>query len=266
MIDVCVISTGRNCGEWAGRCVRSVQRQVVHKGVCLEHVVISDSSTDDTVKHVAAALRGPYDVHPQETGHGTCSENLYRAVHELDPATVVVWLDLDDWLSHDGVINLIAHEYEHGRWDALTAPTETWATYGQFIHYPEPHRGWAGEYPARVVRDGSYRDEPWAATHLKTFRAGLFHAIDQADLRHLLPAPHACDPEWITEAVDLAVMFPILEMAREHAHFIPDILYVYNTANATSANNDTAKRAAQLAEARRICAMPRYERLIKRPW
>ena len=60
-------------------------------------------------------------------------------------------------------------------------------------------------------------------------------------------------------AWDIALMTPLLEMARERHAFITEILYVYNTSNPISDHN--VDRALQLQLHTHIQGLPAYERL-----
>ncbi len=132
---------------------------------------------------------------------------LIRTVAELEDDDIVVSLDGDDWLAHGKVLARVQEEHDAG---ALV-------TYGSFI-YADGRRGFA----APLV--GPIRKSPWVTTHLKTFRAGLFKRIPHAHLQ-------TPDGLWLENARDQALMFPLVEAAGDRAHFIPDVLHVYNASN-----------------------------------
>jgi hypothetical protein len=64
-------------------------------------------------------------------------------------------------------------------------------------------------------------------------------------------------------ACDLAYMFPLVELARQHVYFTPDIAYIYN--RATGINDDKKSRSKQVFFEQYIRAAPRYEPLIEHP-
>jgi hypothetical protein len=66
----------------------------------------------------------------------------------------------------------------------------------------------------------------WVSSHLKTFYAGLFKRIPQDYFMR--------KGAFLRSAGDCAIMFSLLELAGEHCRFIEDVLYIYNTQNATS--------------------------------
>ena len=174
----------------------------------------------------------------------TVSENLFRAIHALPPERIVAWIDGDDWLAHPMALARAAKEHESG----------AWVTYGQFM-YADGAPGFAAPYAGTEVRE-----QAWKATHLKTFRAGLFQRIDVDDLQ--------LDGEWVSLAVDMAIMFPMLEMAGPgRARFISDVLYVYNFRSSFQANANPRERARELECDRRIRAKRPYALLEEgAPW
>ena len=58
-------------------------------------------------------------------------------------------------------------------------------------------------------------------------------------------------------ATDLAIMFPMLEMAGNRQQFVKDILYVYNEQNPIS--NHNIRRKQQIAAAKEIRRKKRYK-------
>ena len=62
-----------------------------------------------------------------------------------------------------------------------------------------------------------------APSHLRTFYAKLFKKIDKEDLCE--------DNNFYEYTYDLAMMFPMLEMAGERFQYISKYLYVYNDDN-----------------------------------
>ena len=140
--------------------------------------------------------------------------NLFHAINALPPDRIVVWLDGDDWLAPDAL----------WRVDEMYSALDPLLTYGQYIH-TDGRPGHCGPYDwTKPVRE-----QPWLASHLKTFRAGLFH--------HLTPEDLQIDGEWIALAVDMAVMLPMLELAGpSRVHFNPRPLMVYNRASSFEAH------------------------------
>ncbi len=235
MTEVVVVSTALAPDPtWRRQCELSVLRQ----SVPCQHVYLDGA----------------------ETGRGSL-EQIYDTIVGLDPSTIVLSLDGDDWLAHDGVVERVLREYKIGAW-------MTWGSYAVWRdHEITPCPADVGD----VADRRACRRLPWFASHLKTFRAGLFQQIALANLRHT-PAPHRGGQqlqewEWVTECTDLAIMWPMLEMAAERGRFIPEVLYIYNYTNPQSVHNIGGVRLAfQQAEAKRLRARRAYDRLVVKPW
>lgn len=230
---IAVVSTGYKARQWRERHISSVNCQTVQPD---RGHFYSDAAEP--------ALRR----------FETCAENLYEVIRGLAPDTIVVWLDADDWLAHSNALARVAEAYED---------PNVWLTFGQFEMWPQRNPGWASPYSLATVLSNDFRNDVWRATHLKTFRAGLFHQIGMCDL--LVENGPVLD--WRTRAVDMAIMFPLLEMAGARHAFIPDVLCVYNVANPESAHNK-GERAVEDTAALEVRAMPKYAMLEYgfRPW
>jgi hypothetical protein len=73
------------------------------------------------------------------------------------------------------------------------------------------------------LRLGNFREIPWQFSHARTFYAWLFKRIKKEDFQ--------IDGKFIPIACDLAEMYPMLEMAREKARYVEEIVYIYNNLN-----------------------------------
>jgi hypothetical protein len=149
---------------------------------------------------------------------------------------IVAVLNGDDWLAHEWVIARLNQYY---------ADPDLWLTYGEARDYPTYQLGNARPLDGRGK---AIRSQPYAATHLKTFYAGLFKKIDDADLQY--------KGEYFQGAADLAYMFPMLEMAEGHSQCLQDVLYI--------CNRDTLKTEDRELHAfceKEIRSLPRHEPL-----
>jgi hypothetical protein len=218
-MKVTVVSTGFNV-EHKAVCLSSVKKQKA-PGLEVEH------------RWVDAAMQ----LNPK-----TCAENLRALIRNLPADRVVAWLDLDDWMANPNALARAVLEHQKG----------AWVTYGSFMHadgqvvriQPYEKEGW-----------NELRSAPWAASHLKTFRAGLFNRIADDDLEMY-------GEEWLERAVDLAIMYPLLEMAGpDRTVFIEDILYVYNYSSSTDANASPEVLAKQRECVRHVRGKKPYKRI-----
>jgi hypothetical protein len=232
-VRITVTSTAaRVDGSTIARCVRSVQMQSF---VNRRHVYfLADAQDADLVRFAGLAgpateiRRGVYPNAPELA-------NLWPLWRSLPDDEIVVWLDGDDFLATPFALEIVARAHAEG----------AVATYGQFM--------WADGSIGFAAPVGSDpRREPWRATHLKTFRAGLLKRLREQDLK-------TPDGAW-TFITDQPVMLPVLELAGRHARFIPNILCVYTVANlgAELSRHDPAYVWRQRAELERVRALPRY--------
>lgn len=131
--------------------------------------------------------------------------NIFRAVQTCQDDEIVVVLQGEDWLAHEWVLQ---------RLNAYYADPDLWLTYGQYRDFPTYQLGICHEMDQR------FRSQPLTASHLKTFYAGLFKKIREADFIY--------SGKFLPVCAELAYMIPMLEMAKDHFHFIPEILYISN--------------------------------------
>ncbi|MDB6081734.1 MAG: hypothetical protein JWO53_1006 [Chlamydiia bacterium] len=180
-------------------------------------IFIDDASPDGTGALVKEYLKEkkpkPQVKLIQNEKRAGALANLYNAISTCDPQEIIITVDGDDWLAEKEVLAYLNKIY---------ADPNVWVTYGQFIFYPNNTHGWAAKISDDIIKKNGFRDEQWYTTHLRTFYAELFHQIKKEDLFY--------NGEFYPMAGDLAVMFPIIEMAGTHSRFIPDVLYVYNVA------------------------------------
>ena len=140
--------------------------------------------------------------------------NIYKAATMCQPDEIMVNLDGDDWLAHPLVLNHL---------NAIYQDPNIWLTYGQFQWWPKNIPGFGHSVPSEILEEGRIREYGWATSHLRTCYAGLFQKIKKEDLLH--------EEKFFPMAWDLAIMFPMLEMAGNRCKFVNEILYIYNTDN-----------------------------------
>jgi len=132
--------------------------------------------------------------------------NISRAVRTCRNDEVVVVLQGEDWLAHEWVLQ---------RLNAYYADPDLWVAYGQAMDFPTYQLS-----PSHDFKDQKFRAQQPVGTHLKTFYAGLFEKIRESDFVYGGSYLPACS--------DLAYMIPMLEMAKDHFHFIPEVLCINN--------------------------------------
>ena len=200
-------------------------------------VYVDDCSTDGTADEIERIL-SEHDKKNKVTlirNNERCFMvgNVYNIVHCCDDDEIVITLDGDDWLANNNVLSRVNREYNK---------SDVWITYGQFKSYPENDPGCSCEIPKHIIDNGLFRRYRWCSSHLRTYYAWLFKMIRKEDLMH--------NGEWIKTAGDLAIMFPMLEMAGPRQSFISDILYIYN--HESPINDDKVNRQMQINMEMRI--------------
>lgn len=211
-----IIIPSYNNAQWYEKNLQSVFMQ---KDDNYHVFYIDDASTDGTgdlvQKYVADCGKQEWVTLVRNERNQGALANIYHAVHNVPDDAIVVTLDGDDWLYDDEVFSRINSAYQN---------PEVWMTYGQFVQYPSNAVGFCRAMPENVIRHHAYREYDWIASHLRTFYAGLFKRIKLQDLLDE-------DGAFFSVTWDMAFMFPMLEMAGNHALFIPEKLYVYNQTN-----------------------------------
>lgn len=233
-----------NAEEWISKCLESVLAQTVEDFHC---VVADDASTDRSYE-ICQSLIGEdsrFKLVRNERNLGAL-ENIYTATLEhnpvKDPDSVVIHLDGDDWFHGADVLSTLENYYQS---------PDCWMTYGSYMNLSDGKRGaYSQEVPQEVVKSRGFRQHRWCTSHLRTYRLGLFRQIQRKDLVDWLG-------RFYRRATDHALMFPMLEMSGEKAHFIDEILYVYNDLN--NLNLHKSSRRSQGRLARKFRRKKRYD-------
>ena len=171
--------------------------------------------------------------------------NLYRMIHSCKDNEIIVTVDGDDWLSHENVLNKLNQTYQSAT---------IWFTHGTLQEFPWGHVAWCEPVAPHVVEKNAFREFK-CPTHLRTFYAWLFKKIALEDLLY--------EGNFFPMTWDMAIMYPIAEMAAERHAFIKDVTYIYNMSNPINDNQVNAQLQNHLDSV--IRKKPRYQRLEDRP-
>lgn len=188
---------GRNCAVYLDKALKSVVRQKVDWRA---YVSLDAPDTDEPAKIAAAWVQEHSDRMwlNINSKHQGVAGNMYKIVNYAlgqadDDDVIVVGPDADDRLTSDALVAVDRVYRENPR---------CLVTYGSYEKHSVGRKTRISQpYPP----DANVRTHPWRGSHLKTFKAKLG--------RHLKPEMFQWDGVWLSAASDLALMFPLLEMA-----------------------------------------------------
>jgi hypothetical protein len=154
---------------------------------------------------------------------------------------LLIEVDGDDWLPDANVFKRINEVYKD---------ENVWIANGSF-RYSNGQQG----FSSKQAINSSLRSSRFTASHIRTWRAFLWRAIKEEDLRDE-------NGDYWQWSGDLCFMFPMLEMAtEEHYTFMPEINYVYNAENPI--NEHKVDMSMVNDHANRIRSKQPYTKLVK---
>lgn len=180
-------------------------------------IYIDDCSTDttyDLVKSYANDLKIKNIQLIKNSKRIGALANHYRAIHMCKDNEIIVCLDGDDWFAHDEVLTYLNEIYKN---------PSIWLTYGQFCNWPTGELGWCEAIPQKIIDENRFREFGFVSVQLRTYYAWLAKRVKIEDL--LTP-----EGDFFPIAGDVALMFPMLEMAAHHFKFIDKVLVQRNVA------------------------------------
>lgn len=133
-----------------------------------------------------------------------------------DDNDVLVFVDGDDWLYDEQVLAKLKKFYDKG---------DYWMAYGGMVCYPVGNVGnpQNTDYPQIVHDNNIYRKDVWRASHLRSFKWGLYKKI------HLESMLYTKTNDYYFHAEDLATSYPCLEMCPQEKIGVLDFYsYVFN--------------------------------------
>lgn len=214
-----IITAVWNAGRFFDRYVESIASQDYPN---YDVFIVDDASTDGTAQKVEQACeQHGWQYRINDINRGALF-NQVSAIRSSDckPEDVLVFVDGDDRLAHDRVLERLEHYYSDG----------TLLTYGQYRPDP-PSRtcSLAGPYPqhiwdSRDFRGSSARGEGIWWNHLRTFKYEVFQHLTDDDFLD-------ANGDWYKTATDAVLMYPCIELAWPHVKFIDEVLYIYTSDN-----------------------------------
>ena len=223
---IVVVVCSYNNSEWSNNTLDSIFSQNYSN---FRLIIVDDCSTDGN-QQVIQQYIDEHNIADRVTFIQNSTRkrklfNLYRVLYECEDHEIVVLVDGDDWLSHPDVFSHINDVYDD---------EEVWFTYGQYRNVPasqailwgHKEMGYCRPIPKHIQRKHAYRYYSFIYMHLRTFRGWLFKMVKLEDL--IAEKIQGFEGDFYPASNDVAMYFPMVEMAHMHVKFIPDILYIRN--------------------------------------
>jgi len=214
---------GHNGKKWVTPCLDSIASQ---RKTNFQVCVVDDASTEQGQADLIRSYcdeKGWISIVNEERKGSMFNQAAAWNAMEPEGEDVIVWVDLDDRLAHNNVLNILEPHYRHG---ALV-------TYGSYT--PDPPSATCPiprAYPRLVSVQGSHRDFMRKGggvlyNHLRTVNWKVLKHLTLEDLQD-------DEGNWFMSAPDAAVMLPCLELAGLRGRYLSEVLYTYNSENPQS--------------------------------
>ena len=192
---------GQNNGAGLEKTLRSILSQNYEN---FRVIYIDDSSDDGSFEHARDLVYDSNNAHrvlfiQNKEPLGEIA-NLSRAALSCDDDEILVLVGGEDLLSHEWVLQKLNQYY---------ANPDLWMTFARSMEFPSFT---LSPYISLPRSDFRKKNTPFPRFHLKTFYASLFKQIQKSDLIH--------------DGEDVIYMLPLLELAKNHAQLLPEILYL----------------------------------------
>lgn len=239
-----IILTGfYNAEKYIETCLYTIMHQTHKDFTCY---ITHDLSTDNSPELVKKFIKDD----PRFILVSDNSKKLYQAGNfdttirnnpNILDNDICIEVDGDDWLPDDEVFSRINKVYED---------QDVWIANGSF-KYSSGSFGFA----SRQSNFKYLRQQQFTASHIRTWRAFLWRAIKETDLKDEFGNYW----QW---SGDLCFMYPMLEMAgEEHYRFMQEVNYIYNETNPINEHKIDMSMVTSFAS--RIRNKTPYERLIR---
>jgi len=220
-----VLIRARNAEKYIGKCLRSLDRQTYQD---FRVWIFLDAPTDKTYDVVKKFVdRWFYSVgfrlHKRDNQLGL-GYNMYRSIQDIVGSSedIIAPLDGDDYL-HKDALRKVAKAYK--KHNCLV-------TYGSYI---KKSKGRKTKISRPYKSTDNVRKAKWHGSHLKTFKLHLGKRLTPECFQD-------SKGNWLDAASDLALMFPIMEMAGlNRCHHISKPIYYWR-----DGHSDSTKRSLQI--------------------
>ena len=202
-----------NAEYYVERSISSIMSQSYKDFTCY---ITHDLSTDKSIDLIKAMIKDDdrfiimpdYEKKLYQTGN---FDRSIRNNPNIDDNDICVEVDGDDWLPDTNVFQRIWNLYQDN---------DVWIANGSFAYINGALGFSKKQEDFENIRTGRF-----TASHIRTWRAFLWRAIKEEDLKDE-------NGDYWQWSGDVCFMFPMLEMAgSDHYEFMVDINYVYNGEN-----------------------------------
>src|SRR3990172_3927690 len=223
---IVVVVCSYNNDKWSENTLNSIFSQEYNN---FRVIIVDDCSTDNN----AEVIQKYIDDHnltnritfiKNEVRHRKLF-NLYRTLYDCNDDEIVFMVDGDDSIAHSEVLAYINSVYED---------ENVWFTYGQYRNVPasqaiqwgHKEMGYCRAIPKHIQRKQAYRYYSFVYMHPRSFKAWLFKLVKLEDL--IADTIDGFEGDFYPASNDVAMYFPMVEMAHTHIKFIPEVLYIRN--------------------------------------
>lgn len=195
-----IIITSYNNEEWTETCLESILVQT-HKD--FEVLFFDDGSSDLTYQSAVNIINNDNRFKITRLDKNNTKSWIFSNLIDnlIDDTDIVLFLDGDDWLSSDRVLEAINNYYDN---------FDPWVSYGGMVVWggelnvtkPFPQNS---EYPSRIISDRMFRLDTWRSSHVKTMRGFIWKSINKNNFISKQDNNYILGPD------DLVIMFDAME-------------------------------------------------------
>lgn len=199
-----VISCGWNCDRYIDDWLKSLKAQ----NVDWEAFVMDDGSTDHTSLKLSRIKDSRIHSFKNERNYGAAFSR-WELLKHVSRDSVVVQLDLDDWLINSALEKVQPH-YENGKLMTVGSFTVNKGQFRPSIFYSRQ----------QIDENTFHLDKLFKCPPLRTFHGSLISLYRPDDFK--------LENKWLRACTDVALMWPLLrELKYDQIGFVKETIYMY---------------------------------------
>jgi glycosyltransferase involved in cell wall biosynthesis len=210
------------------------------------HIIFIDDASEDGTSTKVSQFAQEHQISSdklkilENKDRSMAMYNIYQSAHRYCKSyEILMIVDGDDYLLGRQVLKL---------YNALFQSKNNWLIYTNFLTLAGTV-GYSRSYKPSIIQDNLFRRSPFLISHLRAFYTKLLTMIPSEDLKD-------GRGNWFRAANDVAIMLPILEMARHKFSYVPELCSFYNSN--TGLNNHSSKRGEQKENEAKVKSKPPY--------